>query len=71
MQQTWKTQQEPQDWKMSVFISIPKKDNAKECSNFCTIVLISHGSKAKCSKSFKVGFNSTGTVNFQMYNLDL
>ena len=39
-QQIWKTQQWPQDWKRSVFISIPKKDNAKECSNDCTIALI-------------------------------
>ena len=44
-QQIWKTQQWPQDWKMSVFIPIPKKGNAKECSNYCTIVLISHASK--------------------------
>ena len=44
-QQTWKTQQWPQDWKMSVFIPIPKKGNAKECSNYCTIALISHASK--------------------------
>ena len=44
-QQTWKTQQWPQDWKMSVFIPIPKKGNAKECSNYCTIALISHTSK--------------------------
>ena len=44
-QQIWKTQQWPQDWKRSVFISIPKKGNAKECSNYCTIVLISHASK--------------------------
>ena len=41
-QQRWKTQQWPQDWKSSVFISIPKKGNAKECSNYHTIVLISH-----------------------------
>ena len=41
-QQIWRTQQWPQDWKMSVFISISKNGNAKECSNFCTIVLISH-----------------------------
>ena len=40
----WKTQQWPQDWKRSVFIPIPKKDNAKECSNYCTITLISHAS---------------------------
>ena len=45
-QQIWETQQWPQDWKRSVFISIPKKDNAKECSNYCTITLTSHASKA-------------------------
>ena len=44
-QQICKTQQWPQDWKRSVFIPIPKKANAKECSNYCTIVLISHASK--------------------------
>ena len=44
-QQIWKTQQRPQDWKRSVFIPIPKKGNAKECSNYCTIVLISHTNK--------------------------
>ena len=44
-QQMWKTQQWPQDWKRSVFIPIPKKGNAKECSNYCTIALISHTSK--------------------------
>ena len=43
--QIWKTQQWPQDWKRSVFISIPKKGNSKECSNYCTIALISHASK--------------------------
>ena len=43
--QIWKTQQWPQDWKRSVFIPIPKKGNAKECSNYCTIVLISQASK--------------------------
>ena len=41
-QQIWKTQQWPQDWKRSVFIPIPKKGNAKECSNYCTTALISH-----------------------------
>ena len=45
-QQIWKTQQWPQDWKRSVFIPIPKKGNAKECSNYHTIALISHTSKA-------------------------
>ena len=44
-QQIWKTQQWPQDWTRSVFIPIPKKDNAKECSNHRTIALISHASK--------------------------
>ena len=44
-QQIWKTQQWPQDWKTSVFILIPKKGNAKECSNYRTIALISHASK--------------------------
>ena len=44
-QQIWKTQQWPQDWKRTVFIPIPKKVNAKECSNYCTIALFSHTSK--------------------------
>ena len=44
-QQIWKTQEWPQDWKSSVFLPIPKKGNAKECSNYCTIALISHASK--------------------------
>ena len=44
-QQIWKTQQWPRDWNRSVFIPIPKKGNAKECSNYHTIALISHASK--------------------------
>ena len=44
-QQIWKTQQWPQEWKRSVFIPIPKKGNAKECSNCCTIAVILHASK--------------------------
>ena len=44
-QQIWKTQQQPQNWKSSVFIPIPKEVRAKECSNYCIIVLISHASK--------------------------
>ena len=44
-QQIWKTQQWPQDWKRSIFIPIPKKGNAKKCSNYHTIALISHASK--------------------------
>ena len=50
-QQIWKTQQWPPDWKRSVFIPIPKKGNAKECSNYRTIALISHARK--------VGFSNT------------
>ena len=57
-QQIWKTQQWPQDWKRSVFIPIPKKDNAKECSNYCTIALISHASKVMFT-SVKLSFNNT------------
>ena len=44
-QQIWKTQQWPQDWKRPIFIAIPRKGNNKECSNYCTIALISHASK--------------------------
>ena len=44
-QQIWKTQQWSQDWKRSVFIPIPKKGNAKECSNYCTVAFISHANK--------------------------
>ena len=46
-QKIWKTQQCLQDWKRSVFIPVPKKGNAKECSNYCTIALTSHASKEK------------------------
>ena len=46
-QQIWKTQQWPQDWKRSLFIPIPKKGNAKECSNYHTIALISHASRRR------------------------
>ena len=56
-QKIWKTQQWLQDWKRSVFIPIPKKGNAKECSDYCTIALISHASKVML-KIFKPGFNS-------------
>ena len=50
-QQIWKTQQWPQDWKMSVFISIPKKGSAKECSNYRTTAFISHASNVQNSPS--------------------
>ena len=56
--QIWKTQQWPQNWKRSVFIPIPKKDNAKECSDYRTIVLISHTSRVTLKFS-KPGFSNT------------
>ena len=65
-----KTQQWVQDWKRSVFISVPKKSNAKERSNYHTILLISHASKI-ILKIFQLGFNSMWTKNFQMYKLNL
>ena len=48
-QQIWKTQQWPQDWKRSAFVPIPKNGNAKKCSNYCTVALISHASPLQCS----------------------
>ena len=57
-QQIWKTHQHPQAWKRSVFIPIPKKGNPKECSNYCTIALISHASKVMF-KFPKPGFSNT------------
>ena len=57
-QQIWKTQQWPQDWKRSVFIPIPKKGNAKECSNYHTIASISQASKVS-SKFCKPGFSNS------------
>ena len=67
-QQIWKTHLWPQDWKRSVFISIQKKGNAKECSNYCKLVL---APLRLYSKDFKSGFNSPWTGNFQMYNLGI
>ena len=69
-QEIWKTQQWPQDWKRSVFIPIPKKGNAKECSNYHTIALISHARKVML-KILQSRINSTWTENFQMFKLDL
>ena len=66
--QTWKTQQWPQDWKGSVFIPIPKKGNAKECSNYCTIALISHARKVML-KILQARLQKY--MNFQMFKLDL
>ena len=57
-QQIWKIQQWPQDWKKSVFIPFPKKGNAKECSNYLTVALISHASKVML-KILQTNFNST------------
>ena len=56
-QQIWKTQQWPQDWERSVFIPIPKKGNAKECSNYCTIALNCMLVMSR-TKSLKLGFSS-------------
>ena len=62
-QQIWKTQQWPQDWKRSVFIPIPKKGNAKECSNYCTIALILQAfvteKQTTVWLAYKVGSSST------------
>ena len=70
IQQIWETQQWPQNWKRSVFIPIPKKSNAKEYSNYCTIALISHASKVMLKIS-KPGFSNMWTVKFQMFKLVL
>ena len=67
-QQIWKTQQWPQDWKRLVFISIPKKDNAKECSNCRTTALISHSSKLML-KILQARLQ--WTMNFQMFKVVL
>ena len=69
-QQMWKIRQWPQDWKRSVFIPVPKKGNAKECSNYRTIALISHTSKV-ILKISKPGFSNTWTMNFQIFKLVL
>ena len=69
-QQIWKTRQWPQDWKRSVFIPIPKKGNAKECSNYRTIALISHASKVML-KILQARLQHMGTVNFLMFQLVL
>ena len=69
-QQVWKTQQWPQDWKRSVFISIPKKGNAKECSNYRTIALISHASKVML-KILQARLQQYVNCEFQMFKLVL
>ena len=68
--QIWKTQQWPQNWKRSVFISISKKGTAKECSNYHTIALISHTSKIML-KVFQARLQQMRTMNFQMFRLNL
>ena len=68
-QQIWKTQQWPQDWKRSGFIPIPKKGNPKECSNYCTIALISHANKML--KILQARLQQYMTVNFQIFKLVL
>ena len=69
-QQIWKTQQWPQDWKRSVFIPIPKKGNAKECSNYHAIALISHASKVML-KILQARLQQYVNVNFQMFKVVL
>ena len=69
-QQIWKTQQWPQFWKRSVFIPTPKKGNAKECSNYCTIVFISHTSKVLL-KIFQARLQQYVHLKFQMFKLVL
>ena len=69
-QQIWKTQQWPQDWKRSVFIPIPKKSNAKECSNYHTTALISHASKVML-KILQVRLQQYMNRELQMFKLDL
>ena len=69
-QQIWKTQQWPQDWKRSVFIPIPKKGNAKECSNYRTIAFISHASKVTF-KILQARLQQYVNQIFQMFKLVL
>ena len=69
-QQIWKTQQWPQDWKKSVFIQIAKKGNAKGCSNYHTVSLISHASKIML-KILQAKLQQGVTQKFQVYKLDL
>ena len=68
-QHIWKTQQWPQDWKRSAIIPIPKKGNAKKCSNYHTIALISHASKVMLNSPSQA--STVHELNFQMFKLDL
>ena len=66
-QQIWKTQQWPQDWKRSVFIPIPKKGNATECSNYRTIALLSHASKVMLKfLHILLGFSNVNSLMFKL-----
>ena len=69
-QQIWNTQQWPQDWKRAIFIPIPKKGNAKECSNYHTIALISHTSRVML-KILQAKLQEFWTENSQMFKLGL
>ena len=69
-QQIWKTQQWPQDWKRSVFIPIPKKGSPKECSNYCTIALISHANKVML-KILQASLQQYMNHELQMFKLVL
>ena len=69
-QQIWKTQQWPLNWKRPVFIPIPKKGNAKQCSNYCTIALISHASKAML-KILQARLQQYVNHELHMFKLDL
>ena len=69
-QQIWKTQQWPQDWKRSVFIPVPRMGNAKECSGYHTIVLISHASKVML-KILQARLQQYVNLELQIYKLDL
>ena len=69
-QQIWKTQQWPHDWKRSVFIPIPKKGIAKECTNYCAVVLISHASKVML-KILQTRLQHYSAKHFQMLKLGL
>ena len=68
-QKMWKSQQRPQDWKRSVFIPIPKKGNAKECSNYHTVALVSHTSKLILK--ILQGRLQQYVKNVQIFKLDL
>ena len=69
-QQIWKTQPWPQDWKRPVFVLIPKKVSLKECSNYHTIVAISHASNVMV-KILQASLQQYVRENFQMFKLDL